>query len=179
MNIGFDLDKVLINYPPLIPGRLIDRIYKKKSNGELLYRIPSRPEQLIRNAIHHPWLRLPIKDNIQFLSNIPKETHTLYLISSRFGFLRKRTEALVKKYHLHKIFDGMYFNYENKQPHIFKDEIIRNLNLDIYIDDDRHLINYVAKKNKKTKFYWFNPKHASQQLTKNIYSIKHLSEIFS
>ena len=177
MNIGFDLDKVFINYPPLIPGGVIERFYKKKSNGELLYRIPKRPEQLLRNFIHHPLLRPPIKDNLAVLASIPKHEHKLYLISSRFGFLRKRTEKLVKKYNLDTLFDGLYFNYENKQPHMFKNEVIRGLELDMYIDDDFPLLKYVAKENKKTKFYWLTNKK-KQMLTKNISSINNLSDIF-
>ncbi|CAN5201375.1 hypothetical protein BH11PAT1_BH11PAT1_7010 [soil metagenome] len=178
MNIGFDLDKVFINYPPLVPGAMIEKFYKEKSNGELLYRIPKRPEQLFRTAIHHPLLRLPIKNNLTFLSSLPKDKHKLYLISSRFGFLRKRTEALVKKYHFDEIFHGLYFNYENKQPHLFKNEIIQALHLEMYIDDDFQLLKYVAKENKKTKFFWLTNKKP-QQLTKNIVSINSLPAIFA
>lgn len=178
MNIGFDLDKVFINYPPLVPDSIIDKLYKKKSNGALLYRIPSRPEQLFRELTHHPLLRHPIKKNLEILLSLPKDQHNLYLISSRFGFLRKRTENLVKKYGLDQVFDGLYFNYENKQPHVFKNEIIASLNLDMYIDDDFQLLKHVAKENKKTKFYWLTKKK-KQMLTKNIFSINSLSDLFS
>ncbi|MEN9407220.1 MAG: hypothetical protein RLZZ455_436, partial [Candidatus Parcubacteria bacterium] len=61
MNIGFDLDKVLVNYPPLIPDGLIDRLYKKKIKGELVYRFPSKPEQRIRKISHLSFLRPKIK----------------------------------------------------------------------------------------------------------------------
>ncbi len=179
MNIGFDLDRVFINYPPLVPGSVIEKFYKKKSNGELLYTIPKRPGQIIRTLLHHPILRQPMKNNLSFLKSIPKEKHHMYLISSRFGFLQKRTEHIVNTYHLDKIFDGLYFNYDNKQPHLFKNDIIKKLNLDVYIDDDFPLLKYVAKNNKHTKFYWLNPKRKPQQLTKNIFSIKKLSDSLS
>jgi len=178
MNIGFDLDKVFINYPPLVPDFIIDRLYKKKVNGLLAYRYPSKPEQVFRTLTHHPVLRRPIKQNLQVLHSLPKEKHHLYLISSRFGFLRKRTEALIKKYQLDEVFDGLYFNYENKQPHIFKNEVIKSLNLDMYIDDDFSLLKHIAKENKKTKFYWLTKKK-KQMLTKNIFSINSLADLFT
>lgn len=177
MNIGFDLDKIFIDHPPLVPSVLLEKFYRKKSNGELLYRIPKKPEQVLRNLIHHPLLRPGIKNNLRFLSHIPKQEHKLYLISSRFGFLRERTEKLIKKYHFNDMFDGLYFNYENKQPHLFKNEVIKSLKLDMYIDDDFPLLKYVAKENKKVKFFWLTNKR-KQMLTKNISSINSLSEIF-
>ena len=61
MNIGFDLDNVLIGTPPLIPQSIIERLYRIKTNGELMYRIPSKFEQIIRVASHHSTLRPAIK----------------------------------------------------------------------------------------------------------------------
>lgn len=178
MNIGFDLDKVFIDYPPLFPSKLIDRLYKKKDNGVLVYRIPSYPEQLLRKATHFPLLRPPIKTNLDFLKSIPKKNNKLYLISSRYKFLKGITNQLIKRYDLDRTFDGLYFNYENKQPHKFKNEVIKGLDLDLYIDDDLSLINYVAKHNKQTKFLWLNHRNEDKPKEKNVYSINQLTEIF-
>jgi hypothetical protein len=184
MNIGFDLDRVFINTPPLVPGRLITKLYKKKDNGVLLYRIPSRPEQLFRRATHMPLLRPPIEENLAILHSIPKKNNKLYLISSRYKFLEEATTQLVKVYGLDQIFDELYFNYENKQPHIFKNEILKKLKLDMYIDDDLSLIRHVAKDNPNTHFYWLETDKAQtlaklhHPLEKNITAISQLSKIF-
>lgn len=177
MNIGFDLDKVFIDYPPIFPSILFDKLYKKKDNGVLLYRIPTYPEQLVRKALHFPALRPPIKSNLDFLRRIPKKNNKLYLISSRYKFLEGITNKLIKRYALDEIFDGLYFNYENKQPHKFKNEIIKGLNLDLYIDDDLSLVNYVAKHNPKTKFLWLNHRNQDKPREKNVFSINQLEEI--
>ncbi len=178
MNIGFDLDKVLIGYPPFVPPIIIDKLYKKRDNGILLYRIPSYPEQVFRRLTHLTILRPPIKKNLDFLKSIPKKDNRLYLISSRFNFLKKRTNRVIKKNGLDKIFDELYFNFENKQPHEFKNEIIKKLKLDLYIDDDLSLINYVAKHNPQTKFFWLNTHQENHTLSKNIFAISNISDIF-
>jgi len=136
MKIGFDLDKVFIDTPPLVPNSVINKFYKKRDNGVLLYRIPSPHEQLLRKATHVPLLRRGIKKNLAFLRSIPKTTNQLYLISSRFKFLEPETLRLIKSYELDKIFDEMYFNYDNRQPHEFKNEVLKKLRLDIFVDDD-------------------------------------------
>lgn len=176
MNIGFDLDKVFINYPPLVPANIIDKLYKKKSNGILIYRIPKKPEQIFRRLTHHPFLRPPITENLSFLEKIPKSKYKLYLISSRFSFLQKRTENIIKKYNFDSIFKGMYFNYMNIQPHEFKDIIIKQLKIEKYVDDDFSLIEYLAKHNPSVTFYWLNPLK-TKKIKKNIYAIQHLSEM--
>lgn len=178
MHIGFDLDKVFINTPPLVPDIIIDKLYKKKSNGTLLYRIPSVPEQLFRRATHIPLLRQPIKENLMFLKSIPKKGNKLYIISSRYKFLETPTRQLIKRYGLDEVFDGLYFNYKNEQPHKFKNAVLKRLNLDKYVDDDLALLNYVAKENTKTKFYWLNYRGEEKILNKNTVAITKLPEIF-
>lgn len=178
MKIGFDLDKVFINTPPLIPNAVINKFYKERDNGILLYRIPTRPEQLLRKAIHVPILRQPMRENLTFLKELSKQNkHQLYLISSRFNFLKPETTRLVKKYELDKIFDKLYFNYDNKQPHEFKNEILQKLKLDIFVDDDLSLVRYVSKDNPKTKFFWFDQHTKKRELSSNIRAITNLGEI--
>ncbi len=174
MNFGFDFDKVFINYPPLVPDAFMDLLYKKKSNGELLYRIPSRPEQVLRTASHHPILRRPIMENMQYIKSIANnKEHKYYVISSRFGFLKKRTEDLIQKHELDSLFHGLFFNYTNEQPHIFKEKTIKRLRIHRYVDDDLRLLEYLLSQNKKTIFFWLNRKH-NGLLKKNLFGITQL-----
>lgn len=156
MKIGFDLDKIFVDYPPFIPDSVIDRLYKKKVRTGLLYRIPSRPEQLLRQLSHYHGFRAPIKENIHYLKSLPKKKNEFFLISSRFGFLEKQTFSLLKNMGIDKMFRGMYFNFSNEQPHLFKERVLKELALDVYVDDDLQLLEYVTKTNKKTKFFWLH-----------------------
>ncbi len=179
MHIGFDLDKIFVDYPPFVPDVLIDRIYKKKSNDTLLYRIPKKPEQLLRYFSHHPMFRPIIKKNLTLLQkHVQKKQHTMYLISSRFNFLKKRTDKLTTKYEFTRFFDDMFFNFENKQPHVFKDEVIKKLKLDRYVDDDLPLLTFLSKNHPQTHFFWLNTKK-QDKLGNNLFAIKELSDIFS
>lgn len=178
MNIGFDLDKIFIDYPPLVPDALINRLYKQESNGVLSYRMPSKAEKMLRILTHYPFLRPPIISNIQFVEHLAKnKKQKLYLISSRFSFLKDRTENIIKKYNFEKIFDEMFFNFEDQQPHIFKNEITKKLNIDLYVDDDLQLLEYLSMKNPRVKFFWLNNKE-NKTLERNLFAIKNLSEMF-
>lgn len=179
MNIGFDLDKVLIDYPPLISPKIIDRLYKKRDNGVLLYKIPGYPEQIIRRVSHFTILRPPIRENMSFLKNISKRENKLYLISSRFKFLEKRTLRIIKKHGLDRVFDATYFNFDNMQPHIFKNDVIKKLNLDAYVDDDLSLLKHVAKDNPKTRFFWLNTEGQTGKIDKNIKAITKIEDMLA
>ena len=177
MNIGFDLDKVFIDYPFFVPDFIIDKFYKKKVKGELTYRIPKKPEQLLRLLLHQPIFRQPIKENLNFMKKLAgKNIYNHYLISGRFGFLKNITDKIIQKYGLDKIFKGLYFNFEDSQTHFFKNKIIQQLKIDRYVDDDLQLLEYLAVKNPKTKFFWLNDKQ-SGSIAKNLFAIQHLSEM--
>lgn len=178
MRIGFDLDKIFINTPPFIPDFIISKLYMKKSNGLLLYRIPGKYEQLIRHISHDPLFRPPIKENMNFLHSIAHDKNTLFLISSRFSFLKKQTHKLVKIYKLDDAFHNIYFNFENNQPHIFKLEKIKKLELDKFVDDDLYLLKYIASRNNKTKLYWLNHK-INKSISKNIRAITKISDVLT
>ena len=86
---------------------------------------------------------------------------------------------LIKRYSLDKVFDEMYFNFDNLQPHVFKNKLLKKLDLDIYIDDDLSLIKYVAPYNPKTKFFWLNQNQINKPLSDNIFAISKIEMIFS
>jgi len=178
MNFGFDLDKVFINYPPFVPDRLINSLYVKKERDKLIYRIPSKPEQILRKITHLSYFRPPIIENIRFTNNLTRERKNgnRYLISGRFGFLKNETHNIIKKYNFEKIFTSMFFNFDNEQPHVFKNRIIDRLELDRYVDDDLHLLKFLSQKNPKIVFFWLNKKH-KKKLKNNIFAIKNLFEI--
>lgn len=177
MKIGFDLDNIFINTPLFIPLSVIEKLYKKKANGELLYRIPGKGEQFIRKVSHHPLFRPAMPENISLLKALTKKEYDIYLISSRFGFLKNETKKIVARYQLSDLFTNMYFNYLDDQPHLFKDTIIRELGLDIYIDDDYHLLKYVAMHNKNTIFYWLCTNGTAKKLPSNMHQVTTLNQI--
>jgi hypothetical protein len=71
----------------------------------------------------------------------------------------------------------MYFNFQNKQPHEFKNEVLQRLHIDRYVDDDLYLLKYVAKKNKDMQFFWLNPQKGKHLLTRNITAINSLIDM--
>lgn len=175
--IGFDFDKVFVDYPPLVPTKIIDFLYKKR-NGNLSYRFPNSLEQKIRILSHFPLFRHPIKNNVKILGLLSDNKHELHLISSRFSFLEKRTKAWLEKNNFSRFFRGTHFNFEDHQPHLFKSEVIKKLGIEKFVDDDLDLLLFLTQKNPIVKLFWISPYKSKSVLPKNITHIKNLEDFF-
>lgn len=175
--LGFDLDGIFIGPPLFVPKSIIEYIYKK-SNKNLSYRIPGELESKIRVASHYHLLRPAIKKNIMSLVKISELPEiSIFLVSSRFSFLKARTETWIKIQSMGKFFTKMYFNYENEQPHQFKDRIIKKEKIDKFVDDDLDLLMYLSKKNPDVQFYWVGWNKPPPILPENITRVKNLEEL--
>lgn len=173
---AFDFDGIFIGNPPLIPKEIVEKLYKKK-NHTLSYRVPGKLEQKIRILSHFPIFRPPIDRNLLALPEIANKNPDIHIISSRFSFLKKRTEVLIEKYDIAKYFKSINFNFEDKQPHIFKDELIKKLKIGRMVDDDPDLIRYLSKKNPKVEFFFLSRKK-DENIPPKIKQIKNLEEFF-
>ncbi|OGM27689.1 hypothetical protein A3D00_00335 [Candidatus Woesebacteria bacterium RIFCSPHIGHO2_02_FULL_38_9] len=148
IRIGFDLDGVFIDKPPLIPGKVIEWLYRSHSNRQLSYRYPkTRLERLIRRISHYYKFRPPIKQNLDFIKKLSKdEGYELYVISGRYAFLEKRTQIWFKINGLDRTFREVNINLKNEQPHVFKEKMLKKLKPDIYFEDDELIAKYLARK---------------------------------
>lgn len=177
MNIGFDLDEILVSHPPLIPAALIALLYRGRQKKFLHYRMPGEFEKKLRVFSHHPLFRPVLEKNLDFIQELSKRKgYRLHLISSRFSFLKNRTETFVSHNGFKKLFTTIHFNYTDQQPHKFKEEILKKLFLDKYVDDDLPLIEYLAKRFPKTIFYWLNS-HKKGKVNSNIIAVTHINQI--
>lgn len=175
--MGFDLDRIFINYPPFVPAKLIDWFYKDHTQKELSYSIPrSTFSKSARRLTHFSPLRPLIKQNIDFIKAFNSPSHQLYLISSRYKFLEKVTHKLLKTSGLDKVFNSIYLNTQDEQPHLFKENIIKQNKIELYIDDDLALLQRLHKECPNTTLLWYNPFNKNRYHN-GIFMITDLSEI--
>lgn len=177
IKIAFDLDGVIIDKPPLIPKSLLEKLFRGcKNNRKLYYRFPkSKFEIFIRKLSHYYLFRPPIKENIDFVKKLAKnEKYQLYIISGRYSFLRLETNNWLEKRGLKGIFEEVFLNDDNEQPHLFKEKMLGKLKINIFVDDDDILVDYLVSKNLETKFFCFSKSLVNSSKVKVIESLKNL-----
>lgn len=155
LKVGFDLDGIIVDKPFFVPKPIIEWLYRAHNGNHKKYRVPAwKPEILIRKLSHHWAFRLPLRKNLSLVKKIAQQKHIeAYIISGRYNFLKNRTKQWFKIHKLNGYFKKKYINMDNEQPHLFKEKMIKKLNLDYFFDDDPLTYEYLKDKIKKTKFY--------------------------
>lgn len=162
IKIGIDLDGVIVDKPPFIPKKVLEWLVRSHENQKLAYRYPClKLERSLRWFSHHPIFRPPIRKNLEFFKNLAaKKQHKFYVVSGRYSFLEDRTWQWLEFNKVDYLFNGIFVNLDNEQPHLFKEKMIKKLRLDVFIDDDFPLASYLSQKIEKTKFFCFSDKHS-------------------
>lgn len=169
IRIGFDLDGVIVGKPPLVPKGLIEFLTKKPTNAFLHFRFPkSCLEQHVRKFSHFYLFRPPLRQNIDFIKKLNSKKYELYVISGRYSFLTFETDLWLKKRGLENLFKAVFINLGNEQPHLFKERIIKELNLDYFFEDDPDTVAYLGKKISRTKTFLVSTRHSVATFLKNI-----------
>lgn len=181
MNFGFDLDRVFVDYPPLVPPNLINWLYRDHVKKELHYRYPTNDlEKSFRKLTHHHLFRPKIEDSVNFLkkfhTNHPKDK--FFLITGRYSFLEKQTHQILDRYGLKKYFHEIHINLGDEQPHVFKEKVVKKFKIDTMVDDNLDLLLHLKKSSPKIMCFWYNPENISYN-TGSIISIKNLADIES
>ena len=147
LRIGFDLDGVIVGKPFFVPGFLMEALIRDSSKKALSYRFPENKfEQWARMMSHHPILRPMIDKNIKLIRELYKSrNYEVYAVSSRYSFLESRTKEWFEYNKLNSLFKEIYINNNNEQPHLYKKRMIEKLKLNVFIDDDIPLLEYLKK----------------------------------
>lgn len=154
LKVGFDFDGV-IAYNPLRIARFPIVYFKRKIFGvhEMKFYYPKYAWQQIFWRVLHKSSIFPsrgIKLLKQLVKNGDIEAH---LITGRYRFLDGDLHKWLHKHDLRDIFTTININEENEQPHLFKEKIIQKHNLQIFIEDNWDIVNYLSQKN-VSQIYW-------------------------
>ncbi|MGB9883273.1 MAG: hypothetical protein ACPLRN_02030 [Microgenomates group bacterium] len=155
LKIGFDLDGVLLYNPSRIVRPIIYFIkkYILKRNVNKFYYPKNKIEQFIWLFLHKTSLfPQPGIDEIKEL--IKNKKIKAYVISARYEFLKNDFYYWQKKIDPDNLFSGWFFNEKNQQPYEFKAEMIKKLDLDIFVEDNWDVVRKLKVKSQKLKIFW-------------------------
>jgi len=161
LKVGFDLDGVLLYNPVRIFRPIIyfikKYILKRKTNQ--FYYPKNKLEQLIWLFLHKSSL-FPAPGVKEIKQLIKEKKIKAYVISARYESLKEDFLFWKKKIDPENLFSSWYYNEKNDQPHLYKEKMIKKLNLDIFVEDNWDIVKYLKTQNsklksgKKTKIFW-------------------------
>lgn len=157
LRVGFDLDGVLLYNPARIVRPLIALLKQKKiciDREELEFYVPqARWEEIMWELFHLSSLFLaPGYKRIAELK--AKNIIEPYLITARFAHLSKDFERWKRRMRADEMFLGTYLNLKDEQPHEFKERMIKELDLDVFIEDNWDIVQYLDKQLPNRRILW-------------------------
>jgi len=160
LRVGFDLDGVIL-YNPIRTFRVIASSLKftkpllfHEKTDEFYF--PNSPvEQFIWRQLHKTSFCLA--DGIEKIKKLTEQGKIeTFLITGRYSFLKKDFEYWLKKMEADTIFKGYYYNKNDQQPNLFKQQMIKKLQLDYFVEDNWGIIQKLNGVLKTTKVIWIS-----------------------
>ncbi|NTU73048.1 hypothetical protein HGB07_02640 [Candidatus Roizmanbacteria bacterium] len=157
LKVGFDLDGVIL-YNPVRNVRPIIAKAKKMilHKSKVGFYVPKTPlEQFLWYLIHKSSF-IPAPGMKELYAALADKKFEAHIVTARFDCLKDDFLNWVKKIKADTHFTSYIHNAENEQPHIFKKKMIEKLDLDIFIDDNWDIVQYLQKEFKGThrRVYW-------------------------
>ena len=152
LRVGLDLDGVILYNPTRIARPMVAFLKKLFRVGKhTKFYIPRSPfEKFVWNLLHRSSLFVaPGLDEIRQL--VKEKKIEAYIVTARYNFLQKDLDEWLKKIEAEKYFTKVYANTKNEQPHLFKERLLRNLKLDVFIEDNWDIVNHLRS---ELKIFW-------------------------
>ena len=185
LRIGLDLDGVIL-YNPARIARPVAALAKKLllRKKKVSFTVPKRKwEQYIWYLLHKSSIFVaPGFDTIKKLAKERKIE--VYIITGRYSFLKDDLEAWLKKIGAETFVKQWYYNKTDAQPHTYKENLIRDLKLDVFVEDNWDIVQHINAKvkphNPNLRIYWIynifdrniKYEHKYSSLKKAVESIK-------
>ncbi len=145
LKVGFDLDGVILYNPIRVLRPFAKKILKPLKSSFLhqkkdaFYLPQSSFERFLWRLIHLTSFK--VNKGYGEIAKLSKNRNIeFYLITGRYGFLKDDYDKWLKTIDADKVFKKCYINEKNSQPNDFKEEMIKKLKLDIYVEDNWDII---------------------------------------
>jgi len=154
IRLGLDFDGV-VAYNPFRLVRAPWAFFKNRFLGvkKLSFFYPKNQFEKMIWIIMHDSSILPARGSGLLRELVDQDLIEVHLISGRYSFLDNHLYAWLDRFGLRKIFRSINFNEQDKQPHLFKETVIKKLGVDIFIEDNWDIVDYLDGRS-KAQIYW-------------------------
>lgn len=153
LKVGFDLDGVIL-YNPVrtlrpVSALLSKLIFKKKTTN---FFIPQSPIAKFIWYLLHKSSFVPARGLNELRKLVHEGKIEAHLITGRYSSLTKDFNSWMKSIDSDHFFASQSHNIKNEQPHIFKQNMIKKLGLDVFVEDNWDIVREL--RSSKSKVFW-------------------------
>lgn len=149
IRIGLDFDGV-VAYNPFRVIRAPVTWFKRKFRHQrtVNFFVPHTRLQKLLWLIMHESSVFPAK-GVRLLRELAGDPrYEFYLITARYSFLRDNLEIWLKRNQLTNVFKSIHSNMADEQPHIYKQRMVNELRLDVFVEDNLDIVQHLTRHTK-------------------------------
>lgn len=144
--VGFDFDGVII-YNPLHIARAPIAWFKRKFlrlNKTSFYKPKNKFQLFIWKLLF--LISIPATDGLKEIQKLKNEGKIYpILLTGRFDLSQKKLRKILKKIGFPNLFSEIITNDKNEQPHVFKERLIQEKKMQVYIEDNIDIVLHLNK----------------------------------
>lgn len=155
IRVGFDLDGVLLYNPARLMRPLIKSYKALKRTKKVTFVVPSTPLQIFIWKLLHLSSIFPAQ-GYGLIKRLVEEGHIeAYIVTARFASLHENTVRWFAYLNRDGVFTRCIENKDSLQPHLYKEQQIQELGLDVFIDDNWDIVHHLStSKNVSAEVLW-------------------------
>ncbi|MBI4137304.1 hypothetical protein HY469_04545 [Candidatus Roizmanbacteria bacterium] len=162
LRVGFDFDGVIAYNPLRVLRRPVMSVKQLFSaSSELSFPIPRKKTFRFLWELAHETSFFPAYGFSDLKELIRTRKIEAFILTGRYAFLEDNLIRWLVKYGAADLFAGIHVNKEFEQPHHFKEQMLKKLKLDFYVEDNLDIVTYLVnskqlKANTKnnTEIHW-------------------------
>lgn len=163
LKVGFDLDGVILYNPVRVlrplSAFISKLIFKKKATN---FFIPQSPVAKFIWYLLHKSSFVPARGLYELRKLVLEGKIEAHLITGRYASLTNDFQSWMKSIDSDKLFASQSHNIKNEQPHIFKQNMIKKMGLDVFVEDNWDIVSELKATGSKlqatgkTRIFWIS-----------------------
>lgn len=165
LRVGFDFDGVIAYNPlriirPLMSALKLKKVVKRET---LVFFQPKNFIEELLWWLAHQSSFMPARGLYLLKNLVQTDQIEPHLLTGRTTSLKPDLFLKLHLFGLEKLFRTVNITSGNEQPHLFKERMIKDLQLDVFIEDNFDIVQHLVASNLNAKIIWI-----SNALDKNI-----------
>ncbi|OGK49743.1 hypothetical protein A3A55_03975 [Candidatus Roizmanbacteria bacterium RIFCSPLOWO2_01_FULL_40_14] len=150
LRVGFDFDGVVAYNPLRVLRRPVMSLKQLIfPSSELTFPIPRQKTFRFLWELAHETSFFPAYGFSELKKLLEDKKIEGYILTGRFSFLEDNLRRWLIKHDAVGLFSGIHVNNEFEQPHHFKEQMLKKLKLDYYVEDNWDIVSYLEARFQK------------------------------
>lgn len=155
LKVGFDLDGVILYNPARIARPLVALIksvlLKKK---KLKFYVPETENEKMLWRLFHKSSLFTAGGFDEIEKMVKNGDIEAYIVTARYDFLKDDFHEWLKNKKADRYLKAWFHNEKNDQPHLYKEKKLKELDLDVFVEDNLDIVKHLTKIFPKKRVIW-------------------------